>query len=278
MIWNETEGIIMPKFGDQQGGRFDRRVKRRKTNIILNTLIAIVILLIIVVASSIFFSKEDPNNDKGKLAASMEQEKSKKTQDEDKDKNKDIQREKESKQKEQKENKEERLKEEERVKEKKNDERNEREINKQKEKDKKKENNKEYKTEKELEKENEKELETNGDEIIEKAGTESNVEKEIVNESWKPVGTSQANGHVSSYDSASVDWQEKTAALSYATGISQDDMIIWYLQGGSDPSNEAIGTITTKDQSQTYRVYIEWVDSEGWKPVKVEELQENDKK
>ena len=33
-----------------------------------------------------------------------------------------------------------------------------------------------------------------------------------------------------------------------------------------------------ENNPQSYRVYIEWVDGEGWKPVKVEELKENDKR
>ncbi|WP_064092443.1 YrrS family protein [Rossellomorea aquimaris] len=105
---------------------------------------------------------------------------------------------------------------------------------------------------------------------------EPNVKKNIVHPDWKPVGTDQTGEHVSSYDTGSVDWQEKIKAMSYATGISEDNMTVWYIEGNGGPQ-KSLGTITSKDQSQVYRVHLQWVDGEGWKPTKVQELVENDK-
>ncbi|OCA92477.1 YrrS family protein [Pseudobacillus wudalianchiensis] len=113
-------------------------------------------------------------------------------------------------------------------------------------------------------------------EAVEKDSDEPNVEKEIVNPNWTGVGTSQSGQHTSSFDSGSVDWQEKKQALSYATGISQEEMIVWYISG--DGPKGAIGTVSPKsDPNNAYRVYINWVDGEGWKPVKVYKLEHNDK-
>ena len=97
------------------------------------------------------------------------------------------------------------------------------------------------------------------------------VERVITDESWQPTPTTQTGGHISSYDTESVDWQEKVATITGVTGIGKDNMIIWRLQnnGGADT---AIATVSTKDKTAMYRVSMEWVNNEGWLPVKLEEL------
>ena len=62
-----------------------------------------------------------------------------------------------------------------------------------------------------------------------------------------------------------------TKALSYATGIPESDMIIWFLGNNGGP-NDAAGTISPKDKSVKYKVYITWVENNGWKPTKIEKL------
>lgn len=116
------------------------------------------------------------------------------------------------------------------------------------------------------------------DEVVIEDGNEPNVIKSYTNPNWKSVGTEQTNGHQYSSDMNSIDWKEKEAAMAYATGISVENMTIWFLErNGSD--NEVVGTISPKDQAtKTYRVYLSWVDGEGWKPTKVLELKENDKR
>jgi len=106
---------------------------------------------------------------------------------------------------------------------------------------------------------------------------EPNVKEQIVDSSWKPVGTQQTNGHVYSTDSSSLDWQEKLKALSYATGIDVNNMTVWFLEKG-ETTDQAIGTVSEKGQDQTYRVYLTWVDGKGWKPTKIYKLIQNDKK
>ncbi|KAB2338642.1 YrrS family protein [Cytobacillus depressus] len=110
------------------------------------------------------------------------------------------------------------------------------------------------------------------DAVVTTGGTEENVKKPIENPSWKPIGTSQAGEHTSVYDQNSVDWSEMSQAISYATGIGQDNMTIWFL--GNNGHNKSVGTVSAKGQKEKYRVYIEWVDGQGWKPTKVEEINE----
>ncbi|WP_456273945.1 DUF1510 family protein [Bacillus sp. AK031] len=109
-----------------------------------------------------------------------------------------------------------------------------------------------------------------------KESDEPNVKKVIVDPSWKPIGTQQTGEHVAQYEQDSADWQEKVQALSYATGIPEGNMTVWWLERNGGP-DKAIGTVAPKDQSTTYRVYLQWVDGKGWKPVKMQELVENDK-
>jgi len=97
------------------------------------------------------------------------------------------------------------------------------------------------------------------------------VEKTITNPSWTPVGTSQSGEHVSSYDDKSVDWAEKVQALSYTTGLTEGNMIIWRIGNGGSPQ-KSVGIVSSKDKNQKYRVTLQWVDGQGWKPEKMDVL------
>ncbi|MDP4171367.1 MAG: YrrS family protein, partial [Bacillota bacterium] len=114
-------------------------------------------------------------------------------------------------------------------------------------------------------------------EVVSDGGSTSNVAKTIENPDWKPVGTSQTGKHAAVYDSNSVDWQEMLNAISAATGVARDNMTVWRIGSNQKDPNHSIATISSKDDKKPYRVYIEWVDGQGWKPTKVEELSVNDK-
>ncbi|MBM7716492.1 YrrS family protein [Siminovitchia sp. FSL H7-0308] len=205
-----------------QRSRSELRAKRRKTNIILNTLIAIVIILILIVGGRIFFGGDNPNEPD--VASNPPDSKN---------------------------------------------------TAKQKNSDKKNEPAEENEA---TEEEPEEDPEEESEEIIEKESDEPNVEKVIVDPSWEPVGTEQANGHQPSFNKGTVDWNEKLNAVSYAVNIPQDNMILWWIEGGADRQNQAIATVSAKGSADTYRVLIEWVDGEGWKPTEVKKLIQNDKK
>ncbi|EQC0676035.1 YrrS family protein [Listeria innocua] len=105
-----------------------------------------------------------------------------------------------------------------------------------------------------------------------------NVAK-VITKDWKPIGTEQTGDHVNSYSSTSVDWQEKRKAFSAATDIPISNTSLWFVEQGADHATQAIGTLSTKENpDKAYRVYITWVDGEGWQPTKVEELKSNDKR
>jgi cytoskeletal protein RodZ len=201
---------------DQYPSRSEKRLKRKKTNRILNTAIVVVIILIIIVAFSIFSGGKDEKTSKNT------NNEPKTSQQETAAANKDKQ---------------------------------------------------EIKQDKHTEKEKKKKKE---EKVVVQQGGGPNVEETIKNPNWEPVATQQSGEHVSSFDTNSLDWKEKLKALSYATGIPENNMTVWFVSG--EGPNKAIGTVSPKGRkNDAYRVYIEWVDGKGWKPVQVEKLIHNDK-
>lgn len=103
-------------------------------------------------------------------------------------------------------------------------------------------------------------------------GSDSNV-KEAYTANWEPVGTEQSGPHTTVYDKDSSDWNEMEEAARMATGLT--DMFTWWI--GNNGGQKAIATVSDPGETQVYRVYLSWIDNEGWQPTKVEELIENDK-
>ena len=111
--------------------------------------------------------------------------------------------------------------------------------------------------------------------IVTEQSDDPNVEEVIVDSSWQPIGTSQTGAHTSSYDTSTTDWAEKVQALSYASGLDSSNMYVNYIGNGGSPQ-KSIGTVTSKDGTEIYRIYLEWIDGEGWKPIKKEKLKTKD--
>lgn len=222
--------------------RSELRGKRRKTNLVLNMLIGLVILLIIFVSVKIFFGGNDENA--AEKEQKIESKQDEKDIDTEENKNSAIDENKDEKQTEpETENT-----------------------------DESEENSADTEADDEIDP-----IPANEEEaVVTEGGSNGNVKKTIENPSWKPIGTTQTGEHYAVYDKESVDWAEMLQAMSYATGVDQSNMNVWFL--GNNGFNKSVGTITTKDQKQIYRVYIDWVDGQGWKPTKVEELKEVEKK
>ncbi|MBS4176253.1 YrrS family protein [Lederbergia citrea] len=212
-------------FDFNDASRSAQRAKRRKTNIILNTLIAIVVILILIVGGSIFFggSKTDQElADKQTSKESAEQAGKEQVVPENTEKDNPVV-----------------------------DETSKEEEN----------------------------TEESNDQLIEKETGEPNVEKVIINQGWKPVGTEQVGNHQRSSSKGTVDWNEQVKAASYAVDIPVDNMTVWWLEGGENREKQAIATVAPRNNAdEAYRVYIEWVDGEGWKPTEVKKLTHNDKR
>ena len=115
------------------------------------------------------------------------------------------------------------------------------------------------------------ETQTDQQTAVESISDDPIVDRVITDESWQTTPTTQTGAHVSSFDPASIDWQEKVATITSVTGVEEDKMIIWYIGNNGSPET-AIATVSTKDLTQMYRVSMKWIDDEGWLPVKLEVL------
>ncbi|WP_144484740.1 YrrS family protein [Bacillus safensis] len=218
-----------------RNSRFEHRDKRRKANMVLNILIGIVVVLILVVASSllIFNKPKDPDVAKEPSKTAPATSENKQNSEEDvKDPKKDT-----------------------------SDDSDAKKADSSDQDDDTKKTDDEEKTNKDALKDAK---ETDG-------GKTSDVDKTYENDDWEPVGTEQSGSHTATYDSSSKDWKEMIKAMSYATGISEDQMTVLWLGNNGGPQ-DAKGTIRDKSTGERYRVEITWVDEKGWKPVKVEKL------
>lgn len=234
------------------GSRFNQRDQKRKVNKIYNIAITIVSILIVIVAVSIFLSDDGAESKKATTEPKQVAETEKgKVVDKPAGKEEETDSEKE-------------------------DAAGDSEAT---EEDAEKEDSTAKEEDAEEKTEDDADSEKAGDaELVEVEGSgDGNVAATYTSEGWKPVGTEQSGEHTTSFEKGSVDWNEMSKAIASGAGIDEGNMKLWWLQNGGSP-NTAIGTISEGDNPKTFRVYIEWVDGSGWKPVKVEELKTNDKR
>jgi cytoskeletal protein RodZ len=216
----------------ESNSRSGYRAKRKKTNLILNSLIVVVLALIVFVAYTIFFSGDDKASTKQEGPKTEEKQVSNK---EDKETTETAKEDKGAAE----------------------------------------ENADDEKvSDEESEEASAPEDADESQEVVIEGDGSSNVLRTIENPSWKPVGTSQTGEHVSTYDTESVDWQEMLKAVSYATGLEEGNMNVFWLGSDKSTTNASTSTVYSNDNQQKYKVYIKWVDGEGWMPTKVEELAE----
>ncbi|WP_419958636.1 YrrS family protein [Psychrobacillus psychrotolerans] len=226
----------MPEKNTKFDSRLDQRNHKRKKNNILNILIGIVILLIIIVTVNIVTGDNDEDS------ANTSKTKSEKVEESTENESENEEKEKES----------------------------EEVVGSSTESADSSSSTEETTTETE---ENEN-TETEGNEdstVTTEPSNDSNVESVVIDSGWQPIGTEQSGEHVSSYNSSSVDWDEKVKALAYGANLDPSNMYVKYLGNGGSPQ-KSIGTVTSKDGSEIYRISLEWVDGEGWKPTKKEIL------
>ncbi|MDL4841462.1 YrrS family protein [Aquibacillus rhizosphaerae] len=93
---------------------------------------------------------------------------------------------------------------------------------------------------------------------------------------WQPVGTTQSGDFSFSWETDSEDWKELMEAVRLATRLNEDDMTEWWV--GRDGDQKVVATVSNNAETEIYRVYVTWVNDQGWKPTRVEILKENDQK
>ncbi|RKQ19194.1 YrrS family protein [Ureibacillus endophyticus] len=99
------------------------------------------------------------------------------------------------------------------------------------------------------------------------------VDEVIVNPSWQVTPTKQTGEHVSAYEEGHIDYEEKKETFRNVVGLSEDEVIYWSIKNNGNP-NSSVAVISSNDSNRAYkyRIHIEWIENEGWKPIKVEKL------
>lgn len=101
-----------------------------------------------------------------------------------------------------------------------------------------------------------------------------NVLNVIVKE-WSVLETEQEEPHVINLNEDSIDRQEIELAIASALELNREQLTYWWLESGGIP-DRIVGTVEDRQSSEIFRVYLNWIENEGWKPNRVEVLLEND--
>lgn len=114
---------------------------------------------------------------------------------------------------------------------------------------------------------------TNVDSLITHNSDDPLVEQIIINPNWQVTPTKQSGEHVSTYQKGHIDYEEKLLTFRNTVGLEEDNIIYWSVKNNGSSEN-SIAVVSSKDLKQKYRVSIEWIANQGWKPVKMEILKE----
>lgn len=91
---------------------------------------------------------------------------------------------------------------------------------------------------------------------------------------WEPIPTVQEEPHEMTWEQSSVDWKEMMKAAELATGVNVDEMYYLWVSGNGPQS--VIATFSNSAMDEHFRVYITWVEGQGWRPDQVDILYEHD--
>ncbi|CAM5195636.1 hypothetical protein UACE39S_06859 [Ureibacillus acetophenoni] len=112
---------------------------------------------------------------------------------------------------------------------------------------------------------------TSGKSVVVQDSDDPLVDQVMFDPNWAVTPTKQTGTHISTYSEGHIDYEEKKVTIRNAVGLEEDNIIYWSIRNNG--SNEtSISVVSSMDKKEKYRVSIEWIANEGWKPVKVEML------
>ncbi|MCP9280571.1 YrrS family protein [Bacillus wiedmannii] len=114
----------------------------------------------------------------------------------------------------------------------------------------------------------EKSVKMNENENKEGEKTPSQEKGSQTNPSWKPIGTVQGAKPEMKFKEGTVDWSEMKQAISYAVDVPESQLIFDFI--GNNGDNKAYGNVRDKQSNKKYKVDIDWVENQGWKPASVQ--------
>ncbi|EEL87290.1 DUF1510 domain-containing protein [Bacillus cereus] len=111
-------------------------------------------------------------------------------------------------------------------------------------------------------------VKTNENENKEGEKTISQEKGSQTNSSWKAIGTEQGAKPAMQFKEGTVDWNEMKKAISYAVDVPESQLIFDFI--GNNGNNKAYGNVRDKQSNKKYKIDIDWVENQGWKPVSVQ--------
>lgn len=112
---------------------------------------------------------------------------------------------------------------------------------------------------------------TDESKMVVQSSNDPMVEQVITNPSWDVTPTKQTGEHVSAYEKGHIDYEEKLKTIQNAVQLDENNIIYWSVKNNGS-ADSSVAVVSNNEKTEKYRVYIEWVQNEGWKPVKVEKL------
>ncbi|OJE47207.1 FMN-dependent NADH-azoreductase [Bacillus proteolyticus] len=241
-----------------QGSRFQAKQQNRRHKGIFNIAFSVVLVTVGIVTYQLFFTSD---TSKKAIAQEKKATKIEEKKNEDKEavkveekKNKD----KEAIKVEEKKNKD---KEAAKIEEKKNEDKEAAKIEEKKNEDKETAHLEEKQKVEELVKTKENENKEGEKTISQEKGSQTNS-------SWKAIGTEQGAKPAMQFKEGTVDWNEMKKAISYAVDVPESQLIFDFI--GNNGNNKAYGNVRDKQSNKKYKVDIDWVENQGWKPVSVQ--------
>ena len=114
-------------------------------------------------------------------------------------------------------------------------------------------------------------VDANQGEAVINASDDPIVAEIWTSEAWQAYPTAQTGEHQSTFSQGHIDYEEKLRSIFSVVPIEQQESIIWSVKNNGN-AKSAIAVISSNDKTQKYRVAIEWIEQQGWKPVQVEVL------
>ena len=119
--------------------------------------------------------------------------------------------------------------------------------------------------------ENDSTVDANQDEAVINASDDPLVAEIWTSDAWQAYPTTQTGEHQSTFSEGHIDYEEKIQSIFSVVPIEQQESIIWSVKNNGN-AKSAIAVISSNDKTQKYRIAIEWIEQQGWKPVQVEVL------
>ncbi|PFF26959.1 FMN-dependent NADH-azoreductase [Bacillus cereus] len=241
-----------------QGSRFQAKQQNRRNKGIFNIAFSVVLVTVGIVTYQLFFTSD---TSKKAIAQEKKATKIEEKKNEDKEAVKIEEKKNEDKEAAKIEEKKNKDKEVAKIEEKKNEDQETAKIEEKKNKDKETAHLEEKQKVEESVKTNENENKEGEKTISQEKGSQTNS-------SWKAIGTEQGAKPAMKFKEGTVDWNEMKKAISYAVDVPESQLIFDFI--GNNGENKAYGNVRDKQSNKKYKVDIDWVENQGWKPVSVQ--------